>query len=173
MVFNPRRGHAALRRGRVSQPDAMYFVTVCADEKQTGLTAGQLAKAILHESKAMDADGSWTLHCATVMPDHVHLLMTLGSRLLLGQTVKRLKAKTAPTLQSASLRWEHDFFDRHLRAGDNSLGVFLHIYLNPYRAGFCPRNKTWPWFYCRPEDWTWFKNYLDRDLPMPEWLRDE
>lgn len=171
MVFNPLKGHAALRRGRSSQPGAVYFLTACTDDKRVALTAQQPAGLILQEAKAMEEDGSWTLHCATVMPDHIHLLVTLGSRLFLGQTIKRLKAKTAATLRTAKLRWEHDFFDRQLRADDDPLTIFLYIYLNPYRAGLCSRGEIWPWYYCRAEDWAWFKDYLDHDLPVPEWLQ--
>lgn len=149
---------------------ARYFLTICTDDHGAGLTSKEVAGPILQQSKAMNGDGSWTLHCATTMPDHIHIVMTLGERLTLGQCVKRLKGKTARVLQAKSLQWEHDFFDRPLRADDNALAVFLYIYLNPYRAGLCARGETWPWYYCRPEEWVWFKDYLEHDLPAPEWL---
>ena len=55
---DPTKGHAALRRGRVSIPYADYFLTVCTDEKRPGLTSPAAATAILTELRAMDADGN-------------------------------------------------------------------------------------------------------------------
>ena len=159
-----------MRRGRFSQAQSEYFLTICTADKGGDLTASALAQAVLNEAKVMSSDGTWKLHCAVLMPDHVHLLIALGDRLPLGKTVQRLKAKTAAALRSDGLQWERGFFDRKLRPDDDRLHLFLYIYLNPYRANHCARTKCWPWFYCREEDWAWFQAYLDQDLPPPEWI---
>ena len=171
---NPYKGHAALRRGRTSVPGAEYFLTICTDQRRTGLATAVPATAILSEMRNMDADKSWQLRCALVMPNHVHLLMILGERLSLGKCVGRLKAKTLVFLRTASteLEWERGLFDRRIRSDEDRIGLFLYIFLNPYRAGLCARTDRWPWYYCREEDWTWFKDYLDADRPPPEWLKE-
>jgi putative transposase len=102
----PYKGHRALRRGRASIPGAEYFLTICTDQKGSGLTTPVIAERILAEARAMELDGSWKLRCAVVMPDHTHFLIVLGSRLALGKTVARLKAKTADALRLAGLAWE-------------------------------------------------------------------
>jgi REP element-mobilizing transposase RayT len=169
---NPAKGHAALRLGRVSIPNAEYFLTICTDKARAGLTTPATAGFILREMHAMEADQSWQLRCAVIMPDHLHVLATLGERLPLGRCVARLKSKTAGALRSvaAELEWERDFFDQRLRPDEDRQSVFLYIYLNPYRAGLCPRAERWPWYYCRAEDWVWFKDHLDDERPPPEWL---
>jgi len=125
---------------------------------------------VLGEMQSMEADQVWSVRCAVIMPDHVHLLIELGDRLSLEKAVSRLKAKTSAALRAAGITWERGFFDRRLRARDAALDVFLYVYLNPYRAGLTERAQRWPWFYCRPSDWEWFKSYLDEDRPPPEWL---
>ena len=105
------------------------------------------------------------------MPDHLHLLVELASRLSLSQAVARLKAKTRAALESCHARWQPSFFDHRLRPGDSLLGVMLYIYLNPYRKHLLPVSATWPWFVCHADDWIWFKGHLADDLPEPEWLR--
>ena len=117
MARDPVKGRAALRRGRVSIPGAEYFLTVCTDQRRADITGSHIASAILAEAKAMDLDGTWHLRCAVVMPDHVHLLVVLGERLSLGKAMARLKAKTSASMRLAdpALRWERDFFDRHVR----------------------------------------------------------
>lgn len=81
------KGHAALRRGRVSIPEAEYFITVCTDKRRAGLAVPEIGTAILGELRALDDDSTWRLRCAVVMPDHIHLLIVLGWRLALGKTI--------------------------------------------------------------------------------------
>ena len=170
MTFKPTRGHAALRRGRASMPHAEYFLTLCTERRQQGLDKRVLAECVIREIRAMEADCTWVVRCATIMPDHLHLIAVLGIRLSLGQAVQRLKAKTATALRSASLAWEHGYFDRQLRMHDECLPLFLYIYLNPYRKYLCAGDQSWPWFICHENDWAWLQEYLARDLPPPEWL---
>lgn len=106
------------------------------------------------------------------MPDHFHLLATLGHRLPLGKCIARLKSKTKPALRDTvpTVEWERGFYDHHLRPEDDRLAVFRYLFLNPYRAGLCLRGDRWPWYYCRKEDWQWFKDLLEIERPSPEWL---
>jgi putative transposase len=170
MALNPARGHAALRRGRSSRPGVEYFLTICTEARNRALTAPPIAQAVLDEVKSMSVDGTWIVHCAVVMPDHMHLLITLGDRLPLAKAVQRLKAKTSATLRAVNISWERGFFDRQLRQDDERLPLFLYIYLNPYRAGLLADSARWPHYYCRDEEWAWFRSMLDSDRPYPEWL---
>ena len=172
MPRDPHKGHAALRRGRVSIPGAEYFLTVCTEGRRPGLSVPVMAEAIIAEARRMEDDATWQLRCLVVMSDHIHLLVVLGRRLTLGKCVARLKAKTGARLKAGDLVWERDFYDHHLRPDEQSLDLFLYIYLNPYRAGFCSRSDRWPWYYCRAEDWKWFKDCLQDERPAPEWLKD-
>ena len=169
---DPTKGRVALRRGRVSIPHAEDFLTVCTDEKRTGLISPSAASTILAEMRAMTGDRTWQLRCAVVMPDHIHALVILGERLTLGQSIGRLKSKTKPVLHAIdpALEWERDFYDHHVRPDEERLAIFLYVFLNPYRAGLCARGDRWPWYFCRDEDWHWFSGLLDADCPYPEWL---
>jgi hypothetical protein len=83
-----------------------------------------------------------------------------------------LKSKTKSVLgrSSPAIEWERDFFDRHVRPDEDRISIFLYLFLNPYRAGLCPREDRWPWYWCCEEDWKWFKDHLDDELPAPGWL---
>ena len=159
-----------MRRGRFSQPAAEYFLTVCTDGRCAGLAGPNVAKAILNEAHAMSADATWVVQSVIVMPDHIHLLITLGERLSLAKAVQRLKGKTSAILRSVNLG-ERGFFDRQLRPDDDRLPVFLSIYLNPCRAGLLPDSSKWPHYYCRDEEWAWFHGMLNADHPYPEWRK--
>jgi REP element-mobilizing transposase RayT len=170
MAFNALHGHSALRRGRNSETSANYFLTVCTANQQTGLIGPEISKVIWSEITFLEIDQSWQMRCAVLMPDHLHVLIRLGERLSLGQTIQRLKAKTSSALRTASLNWERGFFDRKLRPDEPLLPVFLYVYLNPYRANLCKPSESWPEYRCGKDDWAWFCTQLTQNLPFPEWL---
>jgi REP element-mobilizing transposase RayT len=170
MTLYPVNGHAALRRGRLSRAGAAYFLTFGTEARRTGLVASPVAGTIFKEAGAMAIDGTWIVHSAVVLPDHVHLLIALGQRLPLAKAMQRLKAKTSPALRATGLSWERGYFDRQLRPDDDWLSVLLYIYLNPYRAGLVGKHDQWPHYFCREAEWVWFRDLLDSDRPNPEWL---
>jgi putative transposase len=171
MTYDITKGHAALRRGRASIPGAEYFLTICSEARPAGLAAShEVACLLLTEARLMELDGVWKLRCAVVMPDHVHLLIILGERLSLEKSVSRFKGTTSAVLGKVGLVWQRNFYDHRVRPGENRTGLFLYIYLNPYRAGLCGRSDRWIWFYCCEKDWSWFREYLDVERPPPEWI---
>jgi putative transposase len=149
---------------------AEYFLTICTAHRAAGLGRPDIGSAILDELRAMERDATWAVRCATIMPDHLHLLVALGERLPLARAVQRLKAKTSHELAGGGLQWERGFFDHRMRPNDDALLVFLYIYLNPYRASLLDKSEAWPWYYCAGKDWGWFRSYLKEERPVPEWL---
>ncbi|MFA6290054.1 MAG: transposase [Opitutaceae bacterium] len=169
-MANPPIGHAALRHGRISMPGADYFLTLCTDQKQPGLTQPHVAQRIMDELQTMQTDTTCDVRCLTVMPDHLHLLLTLGTRLSLAKAINRLKAKTSASLGAHHLSWERGYFDHRVRPDEDRASIFHYIYLNPYRASLCTPAATWPWFHCCDADRAWFEPRLDNNLPPPTWL---
>ncbi len=172
MHFNAAKGHAALRRFRFSEPNATYFLTLCTEQKKAGLTQPAISSTLWNELDALTDDQTWKLRTAVIMPDHLHLLVTLGDRLPLARMLQRFKAKTSAYLDQHSLFWERSFFDRKLRQTDAQQSLFLYIYLNPYRAKLLNPTERWPDYRCCAEDWTWFQTCLTQDLPAPGWLSE-
>lgn len=172
MPQQPVKGYRALREGRFSQPGGLYFITFCAHERAPGLATTLIAPAILAELAALQTDEIWSLHCGTIMPNHIHLLIELGLSLPLGKAVARLKAKTSPFLRIAGLKWQPGYFDHRLRHQESLLPYFTYTYLNPYRANLLPADEKWPWFLSSPKDEDWFLPMLNQQLPEPTWLTD-
>jgi REP element-mobilizing transposase RayT len=135
-MISPKRdtGPNALRRGRVSIPQADYFVTVCLHPRRD-LLVPSVADVLLREAKCLTSDGSWTLRCLTVMPDHAHVLFTLGQRLNLSQVVARLKAKTQTLVRSQGSDWQDNFYDHKVRPEDSIEQIIRYFFKNPVRAG--------------------------------------
>jgi REP element-mobilizing transposase RayT len=164
------RGYSALRRGRFSAPGCVYFLTICTADRAEALTYQDVSAAVREEISRMSSDNVWHVRAFTLMPDHVHILAELGGSLSLSQTVARLKAKTGAALFARDAKWQVNYFDHRLAAGESVLPILLYVYLNPYRKQLIKPSERWPWFYCRETEWSWFKDRLNDDLPEPAWL---
>lgn len=163
------KGHAALRRGRVSLNDASYFLTFCTDRRAVGLATGVVVAAILREAK--ESSLGWRLRSAVVMPDHAHLIVDLAAGKTLPEVVRSFKGRSSVLLRDRGLKWQRGYYDHRLRTAEDLLPVFLYVFLNPYRAGLCKTDGTWAGYYCAPDDWEWFGSLTHSECPFPEWLQ--
>ncbi len=165
------RGYGALRVGRFSQSGSDYFLTGCLQRPMSGLTTEPLAGSVRRRLNELDAMGCWTMRSHVLMPDHFHLLATLGGAQDISAVVRLLKGPLTPALRQHGLRWQPSFYDHRLRSPEELLPTFRYIYLNPYRAGLVATGEQWPWYFCAPEDWAWFGTMTDDGQPFPEWLQ--
>jgi REP element-mobilizing transposase RayT len=150
------RGYQALRRGRCSASGSEYFLTICTSARQRGLASHELYKSIFSQARQLETEQHWLFHTGVVMPDHVHLLVTLGRPGTLSQAVRLFKGRLTPSLRFHSLNWERGFFDHRLRSTESRAPVFAYIYFNPTRAALVAPGEAWPGYYCCPGDWEWF-----------------
>jgi REP element-mobilizing transposase RayT len=162
-----------LYRGRRPIPGGRYFITLCSKDRRSGLTAPATAAAILATWRLQHAEGDYTFHCGTVMPDHIHCIFTLGDRLSLGKAVIKFKAKTKEELKLQGLSWQRDFYDHWLRAEKSMEGFARYIFLNPYRKALLAPDEAWPHWHLshkyRPE----FMAHLDdQGTPPAQWIQN-
>ncbi len=88
----------------------------------------------------------------SVMPNHVHVVFTLGSPSTLDSVIKSWKGYTAHEANKALARsgtfWQQDYLDRTIRERDHLLSTVAYVEGNPISAGL--------------HDWPWVKTYRDR-----------
>jgi len=171
-VPKPDRGSSHLRTGRISLPGADYLITICTQERRPGLAQPNLLAALQSEFKAMQSEQVLEIRAFTMMPDHLHLLLSLGEKLVLSRTVARLKSKLTPSLKRAALGWQAGFHDHRLREEESLEPYFRYIHLNPYQARLIEPGSIWPYTYFSSDDWMWFKSLTDEGKALPEWLSE-
>jgi putative transposase len=80
----------------------------------------------------------YLLHAWVIMPNHVHLLLTLGESESLARLVaswKRFSAvKIRRQTQDSGPLWQKDYFDRMIRDWDHFVNVARYIRRNPLKA---------------------------------------
>ena len=102
-----------------------------------------------HEKRAL-------IHCAVVMPDHVHLLLTLmadpnGVAYSLEQVTHGIKGASAHSVNRVLGRkgnvWQDESFDRLLRSDHSIEAKSQYICDNPVRKGLAKTQDEYPWLW--------------------------
>jgi hypothetical protein len=108
---------------------------------------------------------------AMIMPDHVHFLVTLGTRLKLEQTVSKWKRGVRALDKWRTIRWQENFYDHRLRGRDRVDAYGKYMYLNPYRACLLDHDECWPgWFCWKPELFCFLQMLTEDSHLLSNWL---
>ena len=141
----PRRRTADLGKGRISIPGARYFITLAARPRHINLTTPPAGMRLVECLVGLCTPADGTLLCATLMPDHLHVLLALGSRLPLNRLVARFKTQTRRMLP-AGASWQRNFFEHRLRPDESANEYAQYIFLNPYRRKRLALQEHWPFW---------------------------
>ncbi len=169
----PERRTADLRKGRFSLPHARYFVTCCAVRPADCLIDPTCSRTICDVLQRLESDGDVNLLCATIMPDHFHLLFVLGTRLTLHRVVGKMKGLTEKSLRRAGARWQKNFHEHRLRPDELAESFGRYVFMNPYRAGLLGRRTSWQyWLKGHDFEPSWLTMLEDGSYPPGEWLTE-
>ena len=146
----PRSGHRALRKGRVSVPNGIYHLTIATAGRAPVFTdppAAVAACRCFHDPALLPGARmlAWVL-----MPDHAHWLLQLGETEPLHRVVARLKTVSAERVNECGRRsgpvWNRAYHDRALRDDEDMATVARYIVANPLRAGLVRRVGDYPYW---------------------------
>jgi len=118
----------------------------------------------------LEAEDLWSVCTWVVMPDHLHILFTLGAASSLAEVLRLFKGRLTPALRKHHLAWQDGYYKHTMRADEDRLPVLLYIFLNPYRAKLVSPSENWSGYFCSPDDWAWFDPLTDETTPFPSWL---
>ena len=145
-----RRGHAALRRGRVSLPNQVYHLTTRTVARAPVFANPAAARAACACFVNPATLGDAALFAWVLMPDHAHWLLQLGEAEGLETLVSRLKGASACQVNAAIGRhgavWQRGFYDRALRSDEDMQVVARYIIANPLRSGLVERIGDYPYW---------------------------
>jgi REP element-mobilizing transposase RayT len=137
---NPRRQR---RLDQLYDTAPSYFLTICTQERKRQLDNDMIMDRV--RGFVSDSFGRYGVFvdCYVLMPDHVHLIVTVSSlsETTVGSWVKAFKAMIA----KREFRWQAGFFDHVLRSDESRSEKWEYIRRNPVRAGFVERIDEWPY----------------------------
>jgi len=152
MTLAPVHGHAALRRGRVSEAQRIYLLTFVTQGRAAWFANGPLAEAAL---AALLDRRSWqqsTLLAWVLMPDHWHGVVELGPGESLPALVRQLKCASSRRVRAAMgtavpwAVWASAYHDRMLRKDEGLVAMARYVVMNPVRAGLVERVQEYPYW---------------------------
>ena len=137
-------GYSALRKGRFSEENRVYFVTTVTHDRRKFFTDLRLARIVISTMKQLNDEQYVKSFSWVLMPDHLHWLFQLGNgsnkfEPTLSVVMKRLKAISAQRINVYLDRqgsvWQKAFYDHGLRDGEDIQQLARYIVANPLRAG--------------------------------------
>jgi len=132
----------------LEQDGKTYFVTFATRGR---LVLPERARDIAFEAIVYEHRRSCYLHCAVVMPDHVHALFTPLLDWTVPKIERRMKGLSSwrinGLLSRSGALWESESFDRALRSGEDLVKKADYICANPVRAGLVDRENEYKWLW--------------------------
>ena len=120
-----------------------YFLTICATHHAPSLLTAETVKAVEISLAKMRALGA-LVHCYCLMPDHIHLLISLADYPK-GVTELVRGFKTTASRRAGRPLWQRSFHDHILRPSENPEEVCRYILGNPIRKGLATDFGQWPY----------------------------
>ena len=124
-------------RGKTSS--ATYFVTAGTWCKTNILQSDRMASLFCNTLCQYRAAGKFRLHAFVVMPNHIHLLLTVPEGVTLERAIQFIKGgfsyQCGKLLGVHSAIWQKSFLDRRVRDADEYARYREYIHQNAVRAG--------------------------------------
>jgi len=143
-------GHRALRRGRVTLPNAYYLITTTTWQREPIFADYSLAASACACFEDMNILKGSKVLCWVLMPDHAHWLIQLGEDEQLSSLICRIKTASARAVNrqrgSSSPVWGRAFHDGQLTCEQSIRSTARYIVANPLRAGLAGAVGEYPFW---------------------------
>jgi putative transposase len=124
---------------------SIVFVTVCAQDRKPLFNRPDIHTLM---AQTWTQAGGWMVGRYVLMPDHVHLFCTPGTRDFppLRKWIQFWKSKASRVWLHPKEQpiWQKSFWDTQLRKGDSYADKWEYVRQNPVRAGLCGDPDEWP-----------------------------
>ncbi|MGH8120228.1 MAG: REP-associated tyrosine transposase [Gammaproteobacteria bacterium] len=137
-----------LRKGRVSIPHQIYFLTTVTSDRIPYFTDLFIGRRVVNEMRILHESHAVTSLAWVLMPDHLHWLFELGEKYELGKVVKLLKGRSARTINRVLGKkgafWQREYYEHALRRDEDIQETARYIIANPLRAGLVEQLGDYP-----------------------------
>ncbi len=144
----PQRKRLRLQHFDYSNPNYVYFVTLCSDKQTKPFSNLKLAEEVIACLHYRRDGGDIKLYCYCLMPDHLHLALSPRKSLSVSEIIKSFKSFTTKLSWGYGREgklWQRSFYDHIARTREDLLEICEYILLNPVRKGLVKRTVDWPY----------------------------
>jgi putative transposase len=129
----------------------VFFVTTKTSMARHLLQSERNAVLLIDVLRSNVAAGKFQLHDFVIMPDHLHLLMTLQGDLTIEKAMQLIKGGFSYRLKRdfgyQGEVWQRGFSDVRIRDGQSFSQHRAYIVQNPVKAGLVDSAEHWPYCY--------------------------
>jgi putative transposase len=141
-----------LRKGRISQADAIYSVTTITFERQKIFNDFRYARILIQTLRQSQLEMQSETVGFVVMPDHLHWMFKLNHPVKLASLMMKIKGRSSRHINllrhSSQPLWQSGYYDHCLRGDEDLLKNMRYIVANPLRAGLVSTLKQYPHWDC-------------------------
>jgi putative transposase len=129
----------------------VFFVTTKTSMARHLLQSERNAVLLIDVLRSNVAAGKFQLHDFVIMPDHLHLLVTLQGDVTIEKAMQLIKGGFSYRLKRdfgyQGEVWQRGFSDVRIRDGQSFLMYRAYIVQNPVKAGLVDSAEHWPYCY--------------------------
>jgi putative transposase len=126
-----------------------YFITICAHVQRNMFQRQEVAELMVATFVKYRDAGEFELHEYIVMPNHVHLLVSLNDRQELGRVIQLIKGGFSHSLRRHGavfpVVWQQRYYDRRVRDANEFAEISRYISQNPVRRGLVENAADYPY----------------------------
>lgn len=144
----PRRRNARLSPENYVETEQVIHVTICTQENAPLFASEDVASVVKQKILDLSRMKDVRIYAYVIMPDHIHLLVSLGMWSVPGGYVRNIKGDLASSLRGRfGLRsvWQKGFYDHVIRKCEDLNRTAEYILNNPVRKGMVDNWKDYPW----------------------------
>jgi len=134
---------------------ATYFITAGTWCKMNLLQSQRMAELFCATLFGYRAENKFLVHAFVVMPNHVHLLISVPEGSTLERSVQLIKGgfsrEAGKLLRLAHPYWQKSFVDRRVRDRTEFERFASYIHSNPVKAGLCNFAEAYPYSSANPK----------------------
>ncbi|QIZ77329.1 REP-associated tyrosine transposase [Ferrimonas lipolytica] len=151
---------------RLRQPGGTYFFTLALAERNNNDLLVRHIAILRRAISEIKAKHPFRTHAVVVLPEHVHLMITLPQgdsdfftriRLIKFSFTKLVNRSTG---QAQSV-WQKGYWEHLIRDQQDFDNHFNYIHFNPVKHGYVDKTKDWPH--------STFHIYVERGVLDAEW----
>jgi putative transposase len=145
------------RPGRNASPDSIlrptrtFFATTKTGMGRRLLQSERNAGLLIDVLRSLVTEGQFELHDFVVMPDHVHLLLTVGEGMTIEKAMQLIKGRfsyrLADELGYKGEVWQRGFSEVQVFGNDSFEKHRKYIAQNPVKAGLAQSAEEYPHSY--------------------------
>jgi len=144
----PKKGSHNLRIGRFSQQGYVYFITTRCYKNSRIFIDEKAVEVVFESIDWLIAHSYIDLYFCIVMPDHLHMIISLVDTKCLSEVIKSIKQYSSRKIKSiltiSDPIWQEQYYDHTIRKEENLIDVIKYCWYNPVRAGLVTNPNRYP-----------------------------